>query len=243
MKLLTIDTTTKVTALALAEDGKLVAENFLFINKTHSERLVPMLDQLLKAACWDLAELDLIGVVRGPGSFTGIRIGLATAQGLAQVLKIPLLGVLSLDAIAWAVYERQEELTVILDARKNEWYSAGYIWDKDLRQPFCLVPPRAVQPQVLLEELARLNKPVLFAGDAVPGSGDLIRSVLGANAIILPDYLCLPRGAYAVQAVWKLWQACGGKGEENVAPYYLRRSEAEEKWAKKQEAIRGGQHD
>ncbi|MDR3270938.1 MAG: tRNA (adenosine(37)-N6)-threonylcarbamoyltransferase complex dimerization subunit type 1 TsaB, partial [Peptococcaceae bacterium] len=80
MRFLTIDTTTKVTALALAENGNLVGESFLHIDKTHSERLVPMLDHLLSAAGWDLSSLAFIGVVRGPGSFTGIRIGLATAQ-------------------------------------------------------------------------------------------------------------------------------------------------------------------
>ncbi len=93
MKYLTIDTTTKVTALSLAQNGKLVGEGFLHTGKTHSERLIPMLEQLLLAADWKLGELDFIGVVRGPGSFTGIRIGIATAQGLAQVLKIPLLGI------------------------------------------------------------------------------------------------------------------------------------------------------
>src|SRR5690554_3436840 len=119
MKYLTIDTTTKVTALALAEDGKLVAEGFLHTSKTHSERLIPVLDQVLKASAWSLEDLDFIGVARGPGSFTGIRIGIATAQGLAQVLKIPLVGVLSLDSLAWAGHSRSEILVPVLDARKN----------------------------------------------------------------------------------------------------------------------------
>ena len=109
MKYLTIDTTTKVTAVSLAEDGHLIAESFLHTAKTHSERLIPMLDQLLTAASWTLQELEMIGVVRGPGSFTGIRIGIATAQGLAQVLKLPLLAVLSLDALAWAGLGRVED--------------------------------------------------------------------------------------------------------------------------------------
>ena len=231
MKYLCIDTTTKVTALALAENNHLVAEGFLHTIRNHSERLIPMLDQLLGVAAWCLNDLDLIGVVRGPGSFTGIRIGIATAQGFAQVLKIPLLGVLSLDALAWAGYGRSGDIVPILDARKNEWYTARYSWNLSKEKAVCLEQPQAAKPGQWLEKLAALDRPVWFAGDAVANAREMIRQILGEKACFLPEFESLPRGAYAAWAVWEKWLE---KEEgEVVVPYYIRLSEAEVTWAKR----------
>lgn len=238
MKYLTIDTTTKVTALALAEDGRLVSEGFLHTSKTHSERIIPMLDQLLSAADWSLQDLEMIGVVRGPGSFTGIRIGIATAQGLAQVLNLPLMGVVSLDALAWAGKGRSEDIVPILDARKNEWYTARYHWRSGAERADCLTPPQAMATEQLLDYLRGLNCSICFVGDAAGKAKGRIEEVLGERAVILPDYISLPRGAYAVQAIWERWKEIG-EGEL-VEPYYIRFSEAEVNWAKKEEARRNG---
>jgi tRNA threonylcarbamoyladenosine biosynthesis protein TsaB len=241
MKYLTIDTTTKVTALALADSGKLVAEGFLHSQKTHSERLIPMLDQLLGAAAWKLEDLNFIGVVRGPGSFTGIRIGIATAQGFAQVWKLPLVGVLSLDSLAWSGFSRKEEIVPILDARKNEWYTARYRWSEIEQRPICMAEPLAIEPALWLEELGQLERNIVFVGDAVLRYSSLIQEKLGQKAIILPDYLALPRGAYTVQCVWEEWSK--KQYGVQVEPFYIRPSEAEVTWAKKEEARkRDGAH-
>ncbi|KGP77116.1 hypothetical protein JT05_01180 [Desulfosporosinus sp. Tol-M] len=241
MKYLTIDTTTKVTAVSLAEDGRLIAEGFLHTTKTHSERLIPMLDQLLKAAFWTLQELEMIGVVRGPGSFTGIRIGIATAQGLAQVLKLPLLAVLSLDTLAWAGLGRTEDIVPILDARKNEWYTARYRWAKGQEKAECLTLPQAIPTDLWLEQLRGLDRPICFVGDATEKYTVRIEEVLGGNAVILPEYVSLPRGAYAARAIWQRWQETGVG--EFVEPLYIRFSEAEVNWAKKEEARRRTDHE
>lgn len=241
MKYLTIDTTTKATAVALAEDGCLIAEGFLHTSKTHSERLIPMLDQLLKATAWTLQELEMIGVVRGPGSFTGIRIGIATAQGLAQVLKLPLLAVLSLDALAWAGLGRLEDIVPILDARKNEWYTARYRWAKGKEKAECLTLPQAIPTDLWLEQLRGLHRPICFVGDATAKSKTRIEEVMGERAVILPEYVSLPRGAYAARAIWQRWQETGVG--ELVEPLYIRFSEAEVNWAKKEEARRRTDHE
>lgn len=233
MKYLTIDTTTKITALALAENGKLVSEGFLHTGKTHSERLIPMVDQLLQAADWKLGELDVIGVVRGPGSFTGIRIGIATAQGLAQVLNISLVGVTSLDTLSWAGKGRAEDTIVILDARKNEWYYARYRWQGDHRE--CLDGPSAVKPEALLEKLKNNGNHFFFAGDAVTGAKLFLQEGLGSKAAILSEYHYLPRGAYAADEVWESWNRNQpAAGFCAVEPIYIRASEAEVNYLKKQ---------
>lgn len=241
MKYLTIDTTTKVTAVSLAEDGRLIAECFLHTSKTHSERIIPMLDQLLNAASWTLQELELIGVVRGPGSFTGIRIGIATAQGLAQVLKLPLLAVLSLDALAWAGLGRSEDIVPILDARKNEWYTARYRWTKGSEKAECLTLPQAIPTALWLEHLRGLDRQICFVGDAAAKSKTQIEEVLEERAVILPEYVSLPRGAYAARAIWQRWQETGVG--ELVEPLYIRFSEAEVNWEKKEEARRRTAHE
>ena len=240
MRYLTIDTTTKVSAVALAEDGLLIAESFLHTKLNHSERLVPMLDQLFTAAAWKLEDLDLIGVVRGPGSFTGIRIGIATAQGLAQVLNLPLLGILSLDALAWAGWGRDEEIVPILDARKNEWYTARYRWETGTPKAKCLTQPQALSTERWLEELKKLQRPVCFVGDAAWKYQAQIEIALGERAVILPEYQSLPRGAYAAREVWARRQEVGAG--EPLEPYYIRFSEAEVNWAKKERARRGESH-
>ena len=241
MKYLTIDTTTKVTAVALAEDGHLVGEGFLHTPKVHSECLIPMLDQLLTAATWTLQDLDMIGVTRGPGSFTGIRIGIATAQGLAQVLKLPLIAVVSLDALAWAGIGRTEDIVPILDARKNEWYTARYHWSPGEEKVECLTSPQAMSTDQWLEQLKQLDHSICFVGDAVSKSKGRIEAVLGERAVILPDYVSLPRGAYAARAVWQRWQETGLG--DRVEPYYIRFSEAEVNWAKKEEKRRSEGHE
>ncbi|UWG98252.1 tRNA (adenosine(37)-N6)-threonylcarbamoyltransferase complex dimerization subunit type 1 TsaB [Dehalobacter sp. DCM] len=235
MKYLTIDTTTKITALALGEDGKLICEGFLHTGKTHSERLIPMVDQLFQASGWKLNEVDLIGVVRGPGSFTGIRIGIATAQGLAQVMNIPIVGVSSLDALSWAGNGRPEDTIVILDARKNEWYYARYQWQDDQRE--CIEGPKAIAPDALLEELIHDGNCFFFAGDAVTVAKPFLQQGLGSKAVILSEYHYLPRGAYAASETWKVWNTNRPlDGFCTVEPVYIRASEAEVNYLKKQRA-------
>jgi len=233
LKYLTIDTTTKITALALAEDGKLVGEGFLHTAKTHSERLIPMLDQLLTAAAWKLAELDFIAVVRGPGSFTGIRIGIATAQGLAQVLKIPVFGITSLDTLAWAGRGRPEEIVVLLDARKNEYYYARY---RFIESKECVDGPTAVTPQALLDILTQTEQSFYFVGDAVPAAQKYLTKTLGSRAIIPLEYQYLPRGAYAAFEAWQQWNKFKDQNRSalyTVEPFYIRMSEAEVNYRKK----------
>jgi len=233
LKYLTIDTTTKITALALAEKGKLVAEGFLHTGKSHSERLIPMLDQLLNAAAWTLAELNFIAVVRGPGSFTGIRIGIATAQGLAQVLKIPVFGITTLDTLAWAGRGRPEEIVVLLDARKNEYYYGRY---RFLETRECVDGPAAVSPEALLNRLTQTEQSFYFVGDAVPAAQKYLVETLGSRAIIPLEYQYLPRGAYAASEAWEQWSRLEDQARsalQTVEPFYIRMSEAEVNYRKK----------
>lgn len=231
MWLLSIDTATRISGLALHQGENLVAESFLHTAKTHSERLMPMILQILQNAGISFAELDAVAVAEGPGSFTGLRIGMATAKGIAQVRSIPLLGINTLDALAQCALGFDGLVAPILDARKNEVYTALY---RSNAQSVGLTGDyRAVEPAILARELKDMETRVLFLGDAVQAYRGLILDILGPQAVFLPDRLSLPRashvGALAAQRLAR------GEADDlyELKPFYIRKSEAEVTWAKK----------
>jgi tRNA threonylcarbamoyladenosine biosynthesis protein TsaB len=244
VNILTIDTAGAVTALAVTTEARLIGESFLHTEHPHSERLLPLIEQLLDSCALRPPDLDLIGVARGPGSFTGIRIGIATAQGIAQVLGIPVLGLCSLDIISWAGWARSEDIVVLLGARKNEWYMARYRWRKDTAQTDGALWRREVveAPQALAERelparLAARPSAVLLAGEGAERAGLQVTNHLDAPVQVLSGAAGLTRGLYAAREIRTLLAADSTSGYAaempaggaswQVAPYYIRLPEAE----------------
>ncbi|ATW25570.1 tRNA (adenosine(37)-N6)-threonylcarbamoyltransferase complex dimerization subunit type 1 TsaB [Candidatus Formimonas warabiya] len=229
MKILAIDTATKVAGIAIVDENGVLAESWLNTGKTHSQRLLPMLEGMLSNADISWEEIHGFAVTVGPGSFTGLRIGLATVKGLAQVLDKPFVGIVSLDALAHNITMVPGLICPMLDARKNEVYTALY--RDDAGSILRLSPYRAVAPHLLLEELSRLNERVTFLGDAVAVYRDLIEKSLPNKAFFAPPTRNLLRASeVAFLGLNKLQQ--GEKTNiHDVKPFYLRPSEAEVKWA------------
>lgn len=231
MKILGIDTATKAAGIAVVDESGVLAESWLNTGKTHSQRLLPLLDGLLKNSeiPWD----DIFGfaVTVGPGSFTGLRIGLATVQGLAQVLHKPVAGVVSLDALVKNLAGVSGLLCPILDARKNEVYTALY--RSTAHEMVRLSPYRAISPEALAEELLPLGERVTFLGDAVPVYRNLLEGSLKKQACFAPLTRNLLRAAEVADLGLKMF--CQGEqtGFHEIKPFYLRPSEAEVKWAEK----------
>ncbi len=231
MWILSIDTATKVTGLAVHFKGNLVAESFLHTGKTHSERLMPMVLQLLKQAGIGFGDLGAVTVAAGPGSFTGLRIGMATAKGIAQVRQIPLIGINTLDALAQNGLGFEGLVAPVLDARKDEIYTALY---RKMEGELSLLGEyEAVKPAALAEKLGAMGEKVLFVGDAVPVYREMFEARLGERAVFLPDGLSLPRGAHVGALAAK--RLARGERDDLYAlkPCYIRPSEAEVTWAKK----------
>lgn len=230
MKILGIDASTQVAGVGIVDENQVIAEGWLNTGKTHSQRLLPLLDSLLQNSqiTWD--DIYGLAVTVGPGSFTGLRIGLATVQGLAQVLRKPVAGIVSLDALAENVAGVSGLLCPILDARKNEVYTALYRSEED--GMIRLSPYRGVNPAVLLKELASLDEKVTFLGDAVPVFQDLINGVLGERAFFAPLTRNLLRGVEVAALGMKKFQQGRAENCFEIKPFYLRPSEAEVKWAK-----------
>lgn len=224
MPILAIDTATLVSSVALATADTLVAELTIQTRKTHSERLMPHIASLLTMAEIPQTSLKAVAVSIGPGSFTGLRIGLATAKAMAYALNIPLIGVPTLAALAVGCPVPGVFLAPMLDAQKGNVYLGLYEWREGAVRE--VQPAKVVAFAEAQAELSRLERPVLMLGEAaVMHKADIAQPV--------PPHVVMPRaGSIAVLA-----QAMYAQGiTHDVAtlePLYIRRSEAEELWEKR----------
>jgi tRNA threonylcarbamoyladenosine biosynthesis protein TsaB len=220
MRLLALETATLAGGAALIEDGRLVGESRLNIALTHSERLMSVVDRLLQDCGWDVASLAALAVSIGPGSFTGLRVGAATAKGLALALEIPVAPVPTLDALAATLPFADAAVCPLLAARRDEVYCSLYRWTgRAMERQW---EHLALAPQVAA---ARLEAPVIVLGDGVeacrPFLGRLGSGVREADPVhSLPSPAAVGALGHAILA------AGGGIPAERLEPLYLRPSEA-----------------
>jgi tRNA threonylcarbamoyladenosine biosynthesis protein TsaB len=221
MKLLAVESATLSGGAAILDGDRLLGEITLNIAITHSERLLAAVDRLLADCGLAPADLEGLAVSVGPGSFTGLRVGLATVKGLAMALDLPIAPVPTLDALAARLPFADAPVCPILDARKNEVYLSLYRWRGDRmcreREYLALPPELAV---------AELTAPVILLGDGIEacrpwldGQGDGIR--------IAPAAQRLPAAATVAELGHAVLAAGDGVGAEALVPLYLRPSEAE----------------
>jgi tRNA threonylcarbamoyladenosine biosynthesis protein TsaB len=223
--LLAIDTTTRVCSVALGDHEKIWAEYQLNGKNTHSQRLMPLIVSLFRDSGIDKSRLEGVALTIGPGSFTGIRIGMATAKGLCQGLNIPAVGVMTLDALAEACTFFPGLICPILDARKNQVYTALYRGAAG--DPEMLQPAAALSIDELGHKLAAYEDEVIFLGDAVESYGGALRQILGQRYREMPLPSRLNRAALVLQKGIKLWQEKGPVSPYALKPLYIRLPEAE----------------
>lgn len=228
MLILGLDTTTLACSAALLKEDLLLAEYTLNTRKTHSERLLPLIDSLLRECAVDREQLQGIAAAAGPGSFTGIRIGLATARALAQGLGIPAVGVSTLEALAEAVTAPEALICPLLDARRSQVYSALYRREPAPGQGLELLAlPAAISLSSLVDRLAAYQQPVLFTGEGLNSYGPYLQECMGSRAVIAPPPLKVNRAGLVAWRGRQLLQACPGLSHRELLPLYLRRPEAE----------------
>ncbi len=233
MKLLAIESSGLVASAAILEDDILVAEYTTDFKKTHSQTLLPMIDELTRMTEQDLDTIDAIAVSKGPGSFTGLRIGAATAKGLALALKKPLIQIPTVDAIAYNLYETADLICPIMDARRNQVYTGLYEWSEGSFQ--VVEPQMAVSIDEIIEKIRGHQRRVIFLGDGVPVYSDRIREALSGNAMFAPPHLARQRaGALAVLAA-EYYRAGKVIRSTEFQPEYLRLSQAERERLAKEE--------
>ena len=225
MKILALDSSGIVASAAVLEEDTLLAEYTVNYKKTHSQTLLPMVDEIVRMTELDLKSLNAIAVAAGPGSFTGLRIGSATAKGLGLALDIPLIPVPTVDALAFNLYDTEGLVCPIMDARRNQVYT-GIFRFQDHR----LVTVKeqfASAVEDLLEELNGTWEKVIFLGDGVPVFRQKIEELLKVPYSFAPPHLGRQR-AGAVGALGILYYKEGKyQNAREHRPDYLRMSQAE----------------
>jgi tRNA threonylcarbamoyladenosine biosynthesis protein TsaB len=226
--ILGLDTTTLACSTALLRDDLLLAEFTLNIKKTHSERLMPLIDALLRECAVEREQLQAVAAAAGPGSFTGIRIGLATARGLAQGLAIPAVGVSTLEALAEAVIVPEALVCPLLDARRSQVYTALYRREPVPGQGLeLLIPPVAVELSILVTRLSKYNQPIVFTGEGLQSYSEYLTKTMGNRAILADAPLRLNRAGLVAWHGRRLLAAHAELSYRELQPFYLRRPEAE----------------
>ncbi len=226
MKVLALETATVTGSIAILDDQTgLIGEVRTDVKIVHAERLMPSIEWLLDTSRIPIEEIDAFAVSIGPGSFTGLRIGLSTAKGFAYAAGKPLVPVSTLDAFARTLPFCAHAICPLLDARKNEVYAALYKWEKGLLKK--ILPETAINPEQLVKEI---NGPVVFMGDGTRKYRQLITDVLKDKAIFAPPSRMSPSASTIAEiAIEKIRQGID-TDPVSLTPFYIRKSEAEIKW-------------
>ena len=227
MYILGIDTSTMTGSVALITEDRLIAEQTLHAKTTHAERLLTTINQVMRSASLKIREVDGIAVASGPGSFTGLRIGVTTAKSIAYSLQKPIVAIPSLDALASQYLYSELLICPVLDARKKEVYTAFYRNTGSEVQR--LSDYSAIAPSALLKDI---REPVLFLGDGVIPYRQSIEDILGNLALFADPAHLLPRGRLVAKLGYN--RLLIGDQDECFAlvPSYIRKSDAEIHWEK-----------
>lgn len=226
MKLLAIDTSTMLGGIAIVDNELLIAESRLNVKATHSERLLSEIEHILKKSDLTINEIDVFALAIGPGSFTGLRIGLSTIKGFVFSTNKKFVAVPTLEAFAWNLPYCSYQVCPILDARKKEVYAAVFRWD---RANFIrILDEQALKIEHLLE---KIDSTTIFLGEGALIYRSNIVGVLSDKAIFAPPHLMVPSPANVAYLGMK--KALQGHFEDIIkaVPMYLRKSEAEIKGA------------
>ncbi len=238
MKILALDSSGLVASAAVVEDDITIAEYTINHKKTHSQTLLPMLDELRRMTELDLHTLDAIAVAAGPGSFTGLRIGSATAKGLGLALDIPIIPVPTVDALAFNLYGSGGLVCPIMDARRNQVYTGLYAFHKgaeqDARYDMCTMEKQcAVDIAWLAGRINELDRETVFLGDGVSVYRDQLAELLRVRYSFAPACCNRQRAScVAVLGAVLYEKGIAGTAAEHV-PDYLRLSQAERERAEK----------
>ena len=217
MKILALDTSGNVASAAIIDEGKLICESILNHKKTHSEKIMPMIDALLSDSETDISEIDLFAAAIGPGSFTGLRIGVATAKALAHATGKGVLGICTLEGLAYNLFGADGLVCTIMDARRDQVYKEH-------------IAPRALAIDECISELEG-EKRVYFLGDAVPLFREKIKEELKDAAIFAPAAALMQRASSVASAAYQRREQALSYSE--LLPFYIRKSQAEREYEEK----------
>ena len=239
MKILALDSSGLVASVALAEDDNLIAEYTIQYKKTHSQTLLPMLEEIRDMVELDLSTVDAIAVAAGPGSFTGLRIGSATAKGLAFAMEKPIVEVPTLEGLAYQMYGTDAVVCPIMDARRSQVYTGIYEFTfEENGYDICVIKEQCASAfDEIAQELNRIGRKVIFVGDGIPVFKERMAEVMQVPYTLAPAHRNR-QSAACIAALGSVYYAQGRfvSGAEHV-PEYLRLSQAERERAQELQKI------
>lgn len=232
MKILALDSSGLVASVAVVADDQLLAEYTVNYKKTHSQTLLPMLDEIAKMIELDLETIDAIAVAAGPGSFTGLRIGSATAKGLGLALKKPLIPVPTVDALAYNLYDSTGVICPMMDARRKQVYTGIYRFaDHEL---VTVSRQKAIAVEELIRELNALGEAVIFLGDGVTVYQEMLKENMQVPYSFAPAHLNKQRAGAVGALAEKYYREGKTVTAAEHQPEYLRVSQAERERAERE---------
>ncbi len=225
MRILAIETSALVCSAAVMEEDVLLGEYTVNNKKTHSQMLMPMLSELLDRIETPVDTIDAVAVAGGPGSFTGLRIGSATAKGLADALGKPVVSVPTVDALAYNLCGCRDAVCPVMDARRDQTYTGVYAFDGMKMET--LLPQCAVPVTELTEKVNGFGRAVVFLGDGVPVFRELFEEHLRIPYTFAPAHLSRQRAASVAALGMVLFREGKTESASEHKPEYLRLSQAE----------------
>lgn len=216
MRILAIESSAKAASVSIVEDGQILAETFLNCGLTHSATIMPSVEWLLNMANMKISDMDRIAITEGPGSFTGLRIGMAAVKGLAWACDIPCCGVSTLEAAAQGVAHIDGTICAVMDARAHQVYNAIFKAEGGKLSRIC--PDRAITTEELQKELSHMEN-VILVGDGAK----LCFDEFGGKYGIAPEHIRYQRAAYAAF----LAENAEAMTAQELRPEYIRLPQAE----------------
>lgn len=240
MKVLAIDSSGLTATVAVVEDSLTIAEFTMNYKKTHSQTLLPMIDHMVNMIELDLQTIDAIAVAGGPGSFTGLRIGSATAKGLGLALNKPLIHIPTIDGLAYQMYGCEDIICPIMDARRNQVYTGLYTFTKKegtspVELEFQVTEEQmAIAVSELIEKLNAYGKSVVFLGDGVPVYEKVLAEGLKVPYSFAPSFMNRQRASVVGALGIEYYKAGKYETATEHQPDYLRVSQAERERAERE---------
>lgn len=223
--ILAIDSSSIVSSVAIVKEDTLIAEYTINVKKTSSQTLLPMIDEIFRMTGMDKKEIKAIAVTSGPGSFTGLRIGAATAKGLALALGVDIISVPTVEAMAYNYNYCNKLICPIMDARRNQVYTGIYqCEDEQLEE---IMPQCAISIDELMERLLELKQKVVFIGDGIPVFKEYIMERMGNQCFFAKQHSDRQKAGALGAIAWEKYKRGEMVSADTFAPEYLRMSQAE----------------
>lgn len=231
MTILAIDSSGMTASAAIVSEEAVLAEYNTDFKKTHSQTLLPMIDAMTRILDFDLSSLDAVAVAKGPGSFTGLRIGSATAKGIGLALDKPVAEISALEAMAYALYPAQTLIVPIMDARRSQVYTGIYRFEGE--ELVCVSGDEAMAMEELIARLNGFGEEVIFTGDGIPVFSEMIKEKLEVPYRFAKTFQDRQRAAVLGTLAMEYVKQRRLVSADEHAPVYLRVSQAERERAER----------